>query len=63
MASTIPVLLRDCGVLAGVALCAVGVFQLSTAVGFIFVGLALVGLNVILALPRAKTPPSPGGDQ
>jgi len=63
MALNVPVLLRDLGVLGGVALCALGVFQFSTAAGWIFVGLALIVLNVILALPSTKTPRSPGGDR
>jgi hypothetical protein len=52
--------LADLGILLGLGLCAYGLFQLSTAVGWVFVGLVVVGLSVIAGLPpRTRAPSAP----
>jgi hypothetical protein len=57
-------LLLDLGVLAGLALIALGIFDLSTSAGWIFVGAIIVVVHLILAERTANPPPSaPKGDR
>jgi hypothetical protein len=57
-------ILLDLGVFCGLALVALGLFQLSQPLGWIFVGAVIVGVNLILAQRVANPPPSaPKGDQ
>lgn len=58
MNETLRGLAADLGVLTGLALVALGVFQLSVPAGWIFVGAVIVGVNLILLRPPPTTPPS-----
>jgi hypothetical protein len=50
--------LLDLGVLSGLGLVALGLFQLSVPAGWIFVGVVLVVVNLILAERSVNPPPS-----
>jgi hypothetical protein len=56
-------IVSDLGVLAGVAMCARGLFLLSSALGWLFVGAAVIGLSAIAVLPpKTQARSAPKGD-
>jgi hypothetical protein len=56
--------LGDVGIVGGLSLVDYGLFQWSSPAGWVFLGLAIGALSVILGLPRSTTPPTrPSGDR